>query len=204
MRLYFIRHGESEANILREISNRGRRHPLTATGRAQAAALADRLRDAGISRLYSSPLLRATETADILAAAWGIDYQVTDALREFDCGIVEGRSDIVAWDAWRGVVAAWRAGRWDSRIEGGESLEDIRDRFVPFVTDLATHATDDQDAVALIGHGGLYYTVMPLALVNVDRAWVEAQELPNTAIITVEARADGLWCVDWAGVAPLR
>ena len=40
MRLYFVRHGESEANLLHEFSNSGLKHPLTLTGVAQAQALA--------------------------------------------------------------------------------------------------------------------------------------------------------------------
>ena len=44
MWIYFVRHGESEANLLNEISNRGLKHGLTERGRAQASALAETLR----------------------------------------------------------------------------------------------------------------------------------------------------------------
>ena len=219
MRFYFVRHGQSEANVLQEISNRGQRHPLTDLGREQAAALAERLRDAGIGRLYSSPLLRATQTADILAAAWGIDYAVTDALREFDCGVAEGRADQAAWDAWHWVVDEWFAGHWDARIEDGESLIDVRDRFVPFVDGLTTRYSEAPGAIACIGHGGLYLTMMPLVLANWDPTWLERTTLHNTAVIeaasrpptglpplhntaTIEAEPQGrrLICVEWAGI----
>src|SRR3712207_5088470 len=100
MTLYFVRHGESEANRLREFSNRGVKHGLTPRGREQAAALARALRGAAVAKLFSSPLLRAVETAEILSAAIGVPYEVTDALREYDCGILEGRSDAASWQVY--------------------------------------------------------------------------------------------------------
>ena len=63
MRIYFSRHGESEANLLHEHANRGFKYGLTEAGRAQAAALAARLEDVPLARIYSSPLKRAVETA---------------------------------------------------------------------------------------------------------------------------------------------
>jgi len=91
MRIYFARHGESQANLLHEISNRGLRHGLTRKGREQAVALAQRLQHRPIAHIYSSPVLRAIETSVILANRLEVDYEITDALREYDCGILEGR-----------------------------------------------------------------------------------------------------------------
>ena len=105
MKIYFLRHGESEANLLREFSNRGVKHPLTEAGRRQAHVLADALRGAGITRLYSSPLLRAVQTAEILGAEWQVPWETSSALREFDCGVLEGRSDAAGWAAYESLVA---------------------------------------------------------------------------------------------------
>jgi len=107
VKIYFIRHGESQANILRQISNRGLVHPLTRKGREQAVALADKLRDRAITRIYSSPVLRAIETSILVADRLGVEYEVTDALREFDCGIAEGRTDEEAWGMWQSAVDNW-------------------------------------------------------------------------------------------------
>lgn len=85
MRIYFTRHGESYANVLRQISNRGLTHPNTRTGREQAAALADELRDRAITRIYSSPILRAIETSIIIANQLNVEYEAVDALREYSC-----------------------------------------------------------------------------------------------------------------------
>ena len=66
MRIIFTRHGESQANLIKQISNRGLVHPLTRRGRQQAFTLADHLRGLPIASVYSSPVLRAIETSVIL------------------------------------------------------------------------------------------------------------------------------------------
>ena len=134
MRLYFVRHGQSEANVQMVISNRDLFHPLTELGRRQAEALAQSLADVPVAAIYSSPIVRAAQTAQIVAAAKGLPVQMADALREPDCGIIEGRADEDAWAEHDRVMRDWVMQRkFDSRIEGGESFHDLRARFVPFV-----------------------------------------------------------------------
>ncbi|HEU4744820.1 MAG TPA: histidine phosphatase family protein [Anaerolineales bacterium] len=82
MRLCFVRHGESEANVLRVISNRESPFELTPPGRQQAGTLANQLRDIPVTTIFSSPILRARQTAEILARSFNQSYRVTDALRE--------------------------------------------------------------------------------------------------------------------------
>ena len=200
MKLYFTRHGESEANVLRQISNRGLAHPLTEKGRQQARALAAELRPAGIAAIYTSPLLRAVQTAEILSEALGVGFEVTDALREYDCGILEGRSDPATWDAFWALREAWWPGRrWEQRIEGGESFLDMQARFVPFIAGLLA-ADDLRDSnLVLIGHGGLYLSMLPLVLDNVDHEFASRQQIPNTGYGLAETSPQGLVCREWCG-----
>ena len=121
MRLYFVRHGESEANILRVISNRGYRYGLTARGQQQAAALAQHLQHVPISGIFSSPLRRAVETADILSRALGRSYHITDALCEYDCGILENKSDDESWRLPHNIAADWILHKhWHRKPDQGE------------------------------------------------------------------------------------
>lgn len=73
MRIHFAHHGESEANLLHEHSNRGFKHPLTAQGRTQAVALAEALEGTRVERIYSSSLMRAVQKAEVFAEMTGID-----------------------------------------------------------------------------------------------------------------------------------
>ena len=201
MKITFTRHGESQANILRQISNRGLVHPLTHTGREQAAALADKLRDRAITRIYTSPLLRAIETSVIVAGRLEVAYEVTDALREFDCGIAEGRADEAAWQMWQAVFDDWTLHRrWDRRIEGGESFYEVRDRFVPFIEGLVAQYGDTDANLLCVAHGGVLWLMLPLVLSNVNNDMMSKYRFDHTACIVAELGLNGLRCVEWGGV----
>lgn len=69
---------------------------LTRGGREQARRLAARLRGARITRVWTSPMSRAVQTAEIAAAALGVDVVVREGLREVGAGSTAGSSDEVA------------------------------------------------------------------------------------------------------------
>ncbi len=202
-RLYFVRHGESEANVQKVYSNRGKVHPLTSLGVRQANELARRLsEDPGaqsLRRIYTSPILRAVQTAEILAQALSLPVEETDALREFDCGVIEGLNYQQGGARYLEVRDDWIVrGLSGSRIEGGESLDDIRARFLPFIERLKSAGED----VVLVGHGGVYLTVLPDVVTNLTCAFTWGHGLGNTAAAVVEQRPEGLVCLSW-GDLPL-
>jgi broad specificity phosphatase PhoE len=198
MNVIFARHGESEANVLRIISNRGRQHGLTKRGREQARRLAEALARFDVRHLYSSPLLRATETADVVTERLGLDYEVTAALREWDCGVMEGRSDHEAWAAHDAVVHAWLYEDDPTRrIEGGESLEDVADRFTHFVGRLIAAHGQTRDTIALIAHGSLYRCGLPLVVANADETFGLELQLGNTEAVIAELRDHRLVVRHW-------
>ena len=201
MRLYFVRHAQSEANVQRVISNRDLPHPLTELGRQQAEALARSLADVPVVAIYSSPILRAAQTAQIGAAFKGLPVEFIDALREPDCGIMEGRSDEEAWAEHDRVAYDWAMLRkFDSRIEGGESYNDLRARFAPFLDSLVAAHGDTDHNLLLITHGSLLYLMLPLVLVNIDLASVGEYPMPNAGVIVVEKQMNDLVCLEWCGV----
>ena len=202
MRIYFVRHGESQANLLHEISNRGLRHGLTRRGREQAMALADRLQNLPVTLICSSPVLRAIETSVILANRLGLDYEVVDALREYDCGIAEGRSDAESWRLWQALFDAWVVDKhWEQRIEGGESFYDVRERFVPFVEGLVHRYGSTGAGIVCVSHGGVYRMMLPLVLRNVDHELIAKHGIDYSSCIVAEWRPPGLYCVEWNGIA---
>jgi probable phosphoglycerate mutase len=202
MRIIFTRHGESEANVLHEISNRGLKHGLTRKGRAQALELADKLRHKQVHRIYCSPILRAIETTVIIANALGLDYEVAGGLREYDCGQAEGRSDEAAWQMWQALYDDWDVHkRYDRRIEGGESFHDIARRFVPLIDGLVARYGGTDNSVLCVAHGGLYALMLPLVLRNVDRELIARHGLGHTVSIVAEQGPRGLLCTAWNDAA---
>lgn len=200
LKLYFVRHGESTANISRVFSNGDLMHPLSAAGVEQARRLATALRDANIAQIYSSPVLRARQTAKILAGELQAPLEIREALREWSVGIYEGTSDPQGWALHRQVQEDWFIhGRLESKMPGGESFVEIRERFVPFIEELVQQNDGAYRAVVLVGHGGLYLAMLPLVLKNVDFDFAQRRGFPNAAAVAAEARIDGLWCTSWAG-----
>lgn len=93
MALYFLRHGQSEANVAGVFSTRGVR--LTELGRSQARAAADKLLPYGITKIVCSTLERSWETACIVAEVLAFDPAdiIRDAyLNEYDMGTLTGTS----------------------------------------------------------------------------------------------------------------
>jgi probable phosphoglycerate mutase len=198
MILYFIRHAESEANLLNEFSNGLAKHPLTEKGRQQALDLAHKLKGLPIHTCYTSPILRALQTAEILSTELGATCQPVDALREFDVGILEGRSDEIAWQQFWQLLDAWLVrADWQQRIEQGESFLEVQKRFVPFIQGLIQEQGSSDAHLLLVSHGGIYRCMLPLILRNIDFAFARQHSLPNTAVIRTVSTPDGLVCTQW-------
>jgi probable phosphoglycerate mutase len=197
MHLYFVRHGESEANTRHIISNRESPFPLTPRGRGQAEALAESLRGTPVSAIYSSPLLRARDTAAILCAAFGLSYRVTEALREYDCGILEEKGDVESWGFYRQYFEDWvLRGQYTNKPEDGECFLDIQDRFVPFIESLVENSSPAEN-ILLVGHGGLFLLMLPLVMTNIDHSFSTSHALGNTDYALAQQTSGGLVCLQW-------
>jgi broad specificity phosphatase PhoE len=198
MKLYLTRHGESLANILHIMSNRDLPHPLTNKGREQARALASHLKDKDITRIYSSPVPRAVETAEILAGILSAPLTITDSLREYDCGILEGRGDEEAWMIHHQFMRDWLDGNQHEECPpGGETFIDIRDRFVPFIEKLVQDFGYSDENLLLVTHGGMILLGLPHVLTNVDFKIARTLPLDHTIIITAESSQGALVCQAW-------
>ena len=156
--ILLARHGETDDN--REpIRIQGRLDtPLNDTGRAQAAELAQRVSGEGIEAIYSSHLVRAKETAEIVARHLGAAPVVVDPrLAEGWRGELEGR-------LWRDVAqedpelfAAWRRAGQEFRFPGGESLGEQQERTLAALEDV--RAAGRLPAL-VVCHGGSIRTVL--------------------------------------------
>ena len=197
-----MRHGESTANLQREFSNSGHKHPLTEAGVEQARSAARGLLGLPIHRIYSSPVLRAVQTAHILADELLAPLEISEALREWSVGIYEGTTDLHGWELHRQVQEDWiYHHKLDSKMPSGESFTEIRERFVPFIEGLVGDGTDPDRSLVLVGHGGLYLTMLPLIFNNVDHTFAHEHGFTYAAAVIAETRADSLYCISWCGEA---
>ena len=198
MKLYFIRHGESEANVQHVISNLESPYELTETGKQQAQALAKSLRDIQLTAIYSSPVLRARQTADIVSQSFNVTYQITEALREYDCGNLEGKSDDISWMLHRKYSNDWILHNAPlSKPEGGENFVDIQNRFLPFIESLKQSMSEH---TLLIGHSGLFQLMLPLVLTNIDHDFVSSHGMGHTECVIAKLQTDSFTCLQWGDV----
>jgi len=148
--VYLTRHALTEANLRRVRA--GLTHiPLTPEGRLQATRLADRLRDTGIDHIWTSPLRRAVETADIIAESLDVPVSTEAGLIELDVGPWEGLGDDDVAKRFAADYEVWRTRPSMLRVAGHESLESVRARAVPVIDRLF-----ERDAPSLcISHLGV-------------------------------------------------
>lgn len=89
--LFIVRHGTTEA-IENRVMEGKLDSPLNLRGRAEASRAADALCQSGISQVFSSPMKRTRETAEIICVQLGLQYQIVSALHEMNFGIYEGKA----------------------------------------------------------------------------------------------------------------
>lgn len=148
-RLLLIRHAESVANAERRFTH-GPFEPLTPEGRVAAEATAREL--AGRFdpvALYTSPFVRALETARIFGRVFGLLPTVVEALREQHFGELHGRS----YAEYASDPSAQGVGRWTHRPPGGETLEEVARRAGPALEDLAERHLGQE--ILVVSHGAV-------------------------------------------------
>jgi probable phosphoglycerate mutase len=181
---WYIRHGHNPANQARQLSHKVIDYPLTDLGVAQATALAGQLaRQPGPAAIYASPLRRAVQTAESIAARTSGDVAIVEGLRELDVGDLDGRSDEEAWAVYHQVLADWRAGRHDSAFPGGEDYHQMTARLAAAMANALRHPPGSR--VLIIGHGGIIRAAIPALCPGTP---VPASDLPNCGIAELELR----------------
>lgn len=149
MRLFLVRHGRTASNVARVYAGRSD-EPLDEAGRAQAREAAERLAAEGVAALYSSPLRRARETAEIMASVLGADVTVDAALTEMALGPWEGLSEDEVARRFPREWALWMDRPSRLRLPGRETLDDVLRRVLPFLERIRlAHAGE---AVAVVSH----------------------------------------------------
>jgi broad specificity phosphatase PhoE len=157
--LYLLRHGESVANVDRVFAARRIDPPLSDIGVRQAKMQAQSLKATEFSAMYASPLLRSRQTAEIVSQHCGLEPIFSDALYEANVGILDGedQNDPHNWSACEGVVRKWERGLTHVNFPGGESLNDIGDRFRSFLNGLEG---EQQKPILIVGHSLLFMAVI--------------------------------------------
>ena len=156
---YLLRHGE---HVLRGRVLAGRTPGvgLSARGRAEIAAVADRLAEERIAALCSSPLQRTRETAEILADRLDLPIDYREDVIELDFGEWTGLTfDAVRADErWK----LWSTCRSIATVPGGESMRQVQERVVEALFELRQAHPDG--TVVVVSHGDVIRAALLFAL----------------------------------------
>jgi broad specificity phosphatase PhoE len=149
-RLVLVRHGESGWNALGLVQGQAAAPGLTERGRREAVKVARQLQQHPVDMVVSSDLLRARQTAEIIAERIGCALTLDSRLRERNFGVLEGGSWRNLTPALTGIVEE-RVADADARPSGGESIRALYARVGAFVESVREGGAGEVVAVC---HGG--------------------------------------------------
>ncbi len=179
-RIYLLRHGETAWNI--EKVFRGRAEvPLTDNGRRQAKLAALYLKDKDIEAIYSSPLSRALETAQIVGDALNIELKVDDRLTGLNFGPWQGRPYDEIEKEYPEQFRLYKTEPDLYKIPAGETLDEAMQRGLDLLREIERRHPGS--TVLLVTHR-VIYKLMLLGILGLDSShfW---QLKPDTASISM-------------------
>jgi broad specificity phosphatase PhoE len=151
--LFLIRHGRSTWNAEHRIQGNAD-PPLDEVGQEQARQLADRLQrsNRAVMAVYTSPLRRARQTAQILGDALGVPVTSEERLTEYDVGDITGLTWEQVVKQYPDVAQRWAEASEDLDIPGAEESASFRERVaIAFGEIVERHAGE---SVGVVAHGG--------------------------------------------------
>lgn len=160
---------------------------LTDDGRAQAAALGERLRGEHIAAVICSELSRAVQTAEIAAASLGLPVRVRMGLEEYDVG--EERGQPYHPDVFEPLLLAWLHGDLSPGIPAGENGRQVARRMFAVLDDLADHLEGGTGLV--VSHGGAIIAVLGTIAPGSGDLPRHAGDIPGGASFRLEQRPSG-------------
>ncbi len=151
MKIYLIRHGQTDWNIKGKIQG-GHDVLLNETGRRQAERLAEGMDSRPVSRIFTSTLKRAVETAEMINRRKNVEICPMPQLIEVEFGKWEGMTWDEIKEAYPKEYECWTLNPAEVTPPGGESQEQVKNRCVWTIKEILKR-TNGQEDVAVVSHG---------------------------------------------------
>lgn len=155
MKIFIVRHGETDSNRAKKIMGKRIDEPLNSEGIGQATKIADSMCENNFDIIFTSPLKRASQTAKIIAEKIKAPIIEKDELMERDFGSISGKS----WDDMTKIVSKDSnlqkidsEQKYDYRPYGGECVENVKERLSKFFDELRSHYYNKK--ILIVAHGG--------------------------------------------------
>ncbi|MFA7252670.1 MAG: histidine phosphatase family protein [Candidatus Paceibacterota bacterium] len=193
MKIFIIRHGETTGDIENRYGGNYNDH-LSAKGIEQSGLAAKTLSNKGIEVIFSSPLIRAQETAEIIASKINCQMITEDDLKERNqYGILTGMKKEEAKEKYPREVELLKDRL--NTIEGAESYEDFSNRIMAVSRKIIEDS--NYKTIAIVSHGGLFRVLLRDIL-----KWGELKEIGDCSILELEKVGNNLNYLDASGLVP--
>jgi broad specificity phosphatase PhoE len=150
LELILVRHGATDWNIQGRCQGSTDRE-LSEAGVRQAEAVAANLSHKKISAIYSSGLLRARRTAQLISRPHGLPVDIEHDVRELDHGALEGLTFNEIKEKYPDFIQKWRTEPAELQVPGGERLSDVQQRALAGLHRIAGRH-QQSDTVVVVSH----------------------------------------------------
>ena len=181
-RIILVRHGQTIWNL--ELKYQGHADiELSSAGVEQASQVADRLARISPAAVYSSDLSRAFQTAEIIAAKYGLPVNKMPDLREINFGEWEGKNYESINSQWPALMGKLFTHPDEIEIPGGETFQSLQSRTMKAVDQLAgRHA---EETVLVVSHGAAIRAIL-CSILHMPLKYIWNIKQDNTAVNIIE------------------
>jgi broad specificity phosphatase PhoE len=189
--LYIVRHGESEGNV-KKVYGRTPEVKLTETGKDQARKRAEEFAHINFAAAFSSDLVHARQTAEIILHEKNLTIGLKEALRERSYGRLDGKTREEMQDELKDLFTAYEKMSYKDRyyhklVEDMESVDEAVSRFILILREIATAYNGEN--VLIVSHVTMMRGLLiHLGFANYDQ--LASHDIENTAVIKLES--DGI------------
>jgi broad specificity phosphatase PhoE len=210
-RVVFVRHAESEINIIPELEiprhalppDSGMTYPLTKKGMQQAKAIGEAMAGERLIAIYSSTRMRCVQTATAIALPHELPVRPHEDLVEIAFIDPAASIGMIEEDDVRAVMGQWAAGDIDAAAPGGgESLREVFQRFLPAVSGLIAKHAGQEGTLVIVAHGGVLLAGLTQVFANITQEFALGHMFDNTQTATGAFVDGALVCTDWHGSEP--
>lgn len=160
MKLFLIRHGETEWNHLRKMQGQ-MDIPLNEYGIELAEKTAEGMKDIKFDRIFASPLVRAKKTAEYIARNCGVEVETDDRLKEINFGEGEGSNiNEVKADPSHPLHNFFQHPDQFVPMEGGETFHEVQSRGLEFLREVVFPLEGTVENVAVVAHAAIIRSIM--------------------------------------------
>ncbi len=199
-KIYFTRHGETEDNVAMRLSTYPPGPNLTVLGRNQAEILIPKINKLKISKIYTSPLKRAVETAEIINRNLNVEIVKDNRISELLVGDKEGRTDSNVFEEMNEIWQEWSLKNNISLFAGsnGESAEQVLARSKSFINSLSEKTNIDN--ILVIAHSGILQLLLGHLCENLKPIFCYENWIRNCQLIETELCNKKLKCIKWGEI----